>query len=212
MRKVITAREAEELLRKGETAPADAILTPSARDLLQGRVKLTGQPSRRPRPGRPRSRSCGGSGPGAEGNEATVRHSGLRVQVDARKRSEDAGRDRAVLQIAGDRDAQEADLRHWAAHLGEELRRRQRRQHDGPGGRQSGSVHPDPDFEGIHDAGRYLPDRSRRQTAGGHAQAHQRGHDAPGDHEEAAPRQGLRPRHPRTPPPLPWPASFRPPA
>ena len=55
MRKVITAREAEELLRKGETAPADAILTPSARDLLQGRVKLTGQPvapsAARPGPG-----------------------------------------------------------------------------------------------------------------------------------------------------------------
>ena len=43
MRKVITAKEAEELLRKGESVPADAILTPSARDLLQGRVKLAGQ-------------------------------------------------------------------------------------------------------------------------------------------------------------------------
>jgi L-fuculose-phosphate aldolase len=43
MRKVITAREAEELLRKGESAPADAILTPSARDLLTGRVRLSGQ-------------------------------------------------------------------------------------------------------------------------------------------------------------------------
>lgn len=39
MRKVITAKDAEELLRKGESAPADAILTPSARDVLQGRVK-----------------------------------------------------------------------------------------------------------------------------------------------------------------------------
>jgi hypothetical protein len=39
MRKVITAREAEELLRKGESAPADAILTPSARDLLSDHAK-----------------------------------------------------------------------------------------------------------------------------------------------------------------------------
>jgi L-fuculose-phosphate aldolase len=50
MRKVITAREAEELLRKGESAPADAILTPSARDLLHGRVKLGGQPGIRTAP------------------------------------------------------------------------------------------------------------------------------------------------------------------
>ena len=50
MRKVITAREAEELLRKGESAPADAILTPSARDLLHGRVKLGGQPGPRTAP------------------------------------------------------------------------------------------------------------------------------------------------------------------
>jgi L-fuculose-phosphate aldolase len=42
MRKVITARDAEELLRKGEAAPADAILTPSARDVLQGHVRLGG--------------------------------------------------------------------------------------------------------------------------------------------------------------------------
>ena len=48
MRKVITAKEAEELLRKGETVPADAILTPSARDLLQSRVRLSGQPSAQP--------------------------------------------------------------------------------------------------------------------------------------------------------------------
>ena len=39
MRKVITAKEAEELIRRGETAPADAILTPSARDVLRGHVK-----------------------------------------------------------------------------------------------------------------------------------------------------------------------------
>ena len=39
MAKVITAREAEELLRKGELPPAGAILTPSARDVFSGRVK-----------------------------------------------------------------------------------------------------------------------------------------------------------------------------
>jgi len=50
MRKVITAREAEELLRKGASAPADAILTPSARDLLQSRAKLSGQPGARTAP------------------------------------------------------------------------------------------------------------------------------------------------------------------
>ena len=36
MPKVITAREAEELLRKGERPPAGSILTPSARDVLGG--------------------------------------------------------------------------------------------------------------------------------------------------------------------------------
>ena len=39
MSKVITAREAEELLRKGEQPPAGAILTPSARDVFSGRAK-----------------------------------------------------------------------------------------------------------------------------------------------------------------------------
>jgi len=39
MSNVITARDAEELLRKGEQPPADAILTPSARDVLSGRAK-----------------------------------------------------------------------------------------------------------------------------------------------------------------------------
>lgn len=37
MSKVITAREAEELVRKGEQPPSGAILTPSARDVLAGR-------------------------------------------------------------------------------------------------------------------------------------------------------------------------------
>jgi len=37
MPKVITAREAEELFRKGEQPPAGAILTPSARDVFGGR-------------------------------------------------------------------------------------------------------------------------------------------------------------------------------
>jgi L-fuculose-phosphate aldolase len=50
MRKVITAKDAEELLRKGESAPADAILTPSARDLLLGHVKLGGPPAGRALP------------------------------------------------------------------------------------------------------------------------------------------------------------------
>jgi L-fuculose-phosphate aldolase len=36
MPKVITAREAEELVRKGEQPPAGSILTPSARDVFGG--------------------------------------------------------------------------------------------------------------------------------------------------------------------------------
>src|SRR6185436_17362178 len=36
MPKVITAREAEELFRKGEKPPAGSILTPSARDIFGG--------------------------------------------------------------------------------------------------------------------------------------------------------------------------------
>lgn len=43
MRKVITAREVEEMLRRGEAIPSDALLTPSARDLILGRSKT--QPS-----------------------------------------------------------------------------------------------------------------------------------------------------------------------
>lgn len=39
MSTVITAREAEELLRKGEKPPAGAILTPSARDVFSGHAK-----------------------------------------------------------------------------------------------------------------------------------------------------------------------------
>ena len=39
MSNVITAREAEELLRKGEQPPAGAILTPSARDVFSGHGK-----------------------------------------------------------------------------------------------------------------------------------------------------------------------------
>ena len=50
MPKVITAREAEELLRKGEQPPAGSILTPSARDVfgggsLQPSFKGSGAPS-----------------------------------------------------------------------------------------------------------------------------------------------------------------------
>jgi len=48
MRKVITAKEAEELLRKGESVPADAILTPSARDLVMGRGRASGPAALRP--------------------------------------------------------------------------------------------------------------------------------------------------------------------
>jgi len=44
MSNVITARDAEELLRKGEQPPADAILTPSARDVLSGRAKPASRP------------------------------------------------------------------------------------------------------------------------------------------------------------------------
>ena len=43
MRKVITAREVEELLRRGEAVPSDALLTPSARDVLTGHGKPTGR-------------------------------------------------------------------------------------------------------------------------------------------------------------------------
>ncbi|HUL52665.1 MAG TPA: class II aldolase/adducin family protein [Opitutaceae bacterium] len=50
MRKVITAREAEELLRTGQAAPADAILTPSARDVLRGHGRPGGPPAARPAP------------------------------------------------------------------------------------------------------------------------------------------------------------------
>jgi len=58
MRKVITAKDAEELLRKGEPAPADAILTPSARDLLLGHVKLGGAPATRPAAAAPAPRGA----------------------------------------------------------------------------------------------------------------------------------------------------------
>ncbi len=40
MAKVITAREAEELFRKGEQPPAGAILTPSARDIFFSRASI----------------------------------------------------------------------------------------------------------------------------------------------------------------------------
>jgi L-fuculose-phosphate aldolase len=39
MPKVITAREAEELFRKGEQPPAGAVLTPSARDIFSGKAQ-----------------------------------------------------------------------------------------------------------------------------------------------------------------------------
>jgi hypothetical protein len=50
MPKVITAREAEELFRKGEQPPAGSILTPSARDVfgggsLKSSFKGTGTPA-----------------------------------------------------------------------------------------------------------------------------------------------------------------------
>jgi len=40
MRTVLTAQDIEKMLRTGEAVPADAILTPSARDALRGRASL----------------------------------------------------------------------------------------------------------------------------------------------------------------------------
>ncbi len=40
MRTVLTAQDIEKMLRNGEAVPADAILTPSARDALRGRASL----------------------------------------------------------------------------------------------------------------------------------------------------------------------------
>jgi len=54
MSNVITAREAEELLRKGEKPPTGAILTPSARDVFSGVLKPAFTPARAaaPAPGK----------------------------------------------------------------------------------------------------------------------------------------------------------------
>ena len=53
MSNVITAREAEELVRKGEQPPAGAILTPSARDVLSGRAKPAFKPAAAAAAGQP---------------------------------------------------------------------------------------------------------------------------------------------------------------
>jgi L-fuculose-phosphate aldolase len=45
MRKVITAKEAEEIVRAGGQPPADAILTPSASDVFSGRIKPGPRPA-----------------------------------------------------------------------------------------------------------------------------------------------------------------------
>ncbi|HTL68909.1 MAG TPA: class II aldolase/adducin family protein [Lacunisphaera sp.] len=62
---VITARDAEELLRHGETPPPGAVLTPSARDVLAGRLKPAMHSTPSSAPAAPPSR------PGATGTWRT---------------------------------------------------------------------------------------------------------------------------------------------
>jgi len=98
MRKVITAKEAEELLRKGESVPADAILTPSARDLLQGRVKLAGQtvaqkatqPTQPPRRRQRRRRNSLSRTTSLGGRPEAIRRRRLRSRGSSSRRHPDA--------------------------------------------------------------------------------------------------------------------------
>lgn len=65
MRNVITAREVEELLRRGEAVPPDALLTPSARDVLTGH----GRPTSRSGTQRPVAPATAGLQPSTPDNE-----------------------------------------------------------------------------------------------------------------------------------------------
>ena len=57
-------------------------------------------------------------------------------------------------------------------------------------------LHADDGVQGLHEARRHLHGRHRRQAGRRQAQAVQRDPAAPGDHEEAARRQGVRPLPP----------------
>ena len=66
MSTVITARDAEELLRKGEQPPAGAILTPSARDVFRGRATLLPAAGAKPAASAPAKKSAAPSIPDYE--------------------------------------------------------------------------------------------------------------------------------------------------
>jgi L-fuculose-phosphate aldolase len=66
MRKVITAQDIENLLSEGAAVPADAILTPSARDLLRARAAGTPRASEWPPKGAPAAKPAEPSVPDYE--------------------------------------------------------------------------------------------------------------------------------------------------